>query len=91
MRPPGKPMQMADVVKKNVNFQRRCADLERRRAELLHRLNLYGAEAQAHRTYKNAQVLLNSTFRNASIAQRAAILSAVEWTINLIEIDAPMI
>jgi hypothetical protein len=44
-----------------------------------------------HPSAKRALKLLNTTFRNAKVAQRAAILQSAEWLITLIEMTPPMV
>jgi hypothetical protein len=67
------------------SFRQRYDDLERARLELLERLERYGERGRAHPSFKRAAVLLNETFRKASIAQRAAVLQAAAWVVELIE------
>jgi hypothetical protein len=67
------------------SFRQRYDDLERARLELLERLERYGERGRTHPSFKRAAVLLNETFRKASIAQRAAVLQAAAWVVELIE------
>ena len=73
------------------NFRQRYDDLERARLALLERLDRHMKFARTHPSAKRALKLLNSTFRNARVAQRAAILQAAEWLIVLIEKTPPML
>jgi hypothetical protein len=73
------------------NFRQRYNDLERARLALLDRLDHHMKFARTHPSAKRALKLLNSTFRNARVAQRAAILQAAEWLIVLIEKTPPML
>jgi hypothetical protein len=66
-------------------FRTRYNDLERRRTELMARLAALGEKAGAHPGCSRARTLLNTTFRKASLAQRAAVLQAADWVIALIE------
>ena len=52
---------------------------------MLQRLASLDAKARAHLAFKHASTLLNQSFRKAKLAQRAAVLSAAEWTIDLLE------
>ena len=66
-------------------FRKRYDDIERARVEMLRRLEKLDAKAKGHPSYKRALTLLNQRFRKAKLAQRAAVLSAAEWTIDLLE------
>lgn len=66
-------------------FRKRYDDIEQARVELLQRLARLDAKAHAHPTFKRASTLLNRSFRKAKLAQRAAVLAAAEWTIDLLE------
>lgn len=70
---------------KKQSFRQRYDDLEQVRTELLERLDRYGDRGRAHPSFKRASVLLNETFRKASIAQRVAVLQAATWVVELIE------
>jgi hypothetical protein len=67
------------------NFRKRYDEVERARVEMLQRLAGLDAKAHAHPAFKRASSLLNQSFRKAKLAQRAAVLSAAEWTIDLLE------
>jgi hypothetical protein len=71
--------------RKKPSFRQRYDNLEQTRLELLQRLERYGERGRAHPSFKRAAVLLNETFRKASIAQRAAVLQAAAWVVELIE------
>jgi len=73
------------------SFHQRYEQIEARRAELIARLTALGEEARQHASYHNALKLLNATFRKASLAQRAAILQAAAWLIDVLERLAPML
>ena len=66
-------------------FRKRYDAIERRRVEMLQRLAALDAKARAHPAFQRASTLLNQSFRKASLAQRAAVLAAAEWTIDLLE------
>jgi hypothetical protein len=67
------------------SFRKRYDDVERARIEMLQRLEKLDPKAQAHPAYKRSLTLLNQSFRKAKLAQRIAVLSAAEWTIDLLE------
>jgi hypothetical protein len=73
------------------SFRQRYDDLEKNRAALVERLERHAQAAQTHPSVKRARKLLTSTFRNAKLAQRAAILQAAEWLICLIERTPPVL
>jgi hypothetical protein len=65
------------------NFRARYDELEQRRIQLLRRLAALGGTP--HPGHGRARTLLNTTFRKATLVQRAAILQAADWVIALIE------
>ena len=67
------------------SFRDRYEAAERRRLQMLDRLNSLPEPACKHPGYRRALTLLNESFRKARIAQRAAILQAAEWLIDVIE------
>jgi hypothetical protein len=67
------------------NFRSRFDELERQRAGLVTRLNTLGEVAPAHPAYRRAMTLLNDSFRKASLTQRAAVLQAAAWLIDILE------
>ena len=71
-------------------FRRRFDDLERRRVTLVEQLNRLGEVAGRHPGHRNAMTLLTSTFRRASLAQRAAVLEAAAWLIEVLEKLPPL-
>lgn len=71
-------------------FRRRFDDLERRRVTLVEHLNRLGEIAGKHPGHRNAMTLLTSTFRRASLAQRAAVLEAAAWLIEVLENLPPL-
>jgi hypothetical protein len=71
------------------DFRQRYNDLEQARTALLERLDRRMKIVQTHPSAKRALKLLNTTFRSAKVAQRAAILQSAEWLITLIEMTPP--
>ena len=67
------------------SFRQRYDEVERRRIEMLQRLAKLDGKARTHAAFKQASSLMNQRFRKASLAQRAPILSAAEWAIDLLE------
>jgi len=67
------------------SFRQRFDDLDRRREQLIARLESLGDKATVHPGHKRALTLLNATFRKASLAQRVAVLQAASWLIDLLE------
>ena len=68
-----------------VQFHKRFDELERRRKLLLTQLSTLGESATKYPAYRNALTLLNAKFRRASLVQRAGILEAAAWLIDLLE------
>ena len=66
-------------------FRARYDALEQRRAELLERLEGLGERARRNPGYARARTLLNTTFRQAKLVQRAAILQAADWLIAVVD------
>ena len=77
-RPPGKSNPPATT------FRARYDDLEQRRDQLIARLAAL-AEKSSHPALGRARTLLNSSFRKASLVQRAAVLQAADWLITMID------
>jgi hypothetical protein len=67
------------------SFRARYDELERRRMALLQRLGALGEKAHAHPGHARALALLNRSFRKAKLAQRAAVLQAAGWLIDMID------
>ncbi|TMJ01698.1 MAG: hypothetical protein E6G97_14740 [Alphaproteobacteria bacterium] len=67
------------------SFRSRYDQLERRRDELIARLSALGERAMSHPGHGRARTLLNSTFRKASLVQRAAVLQAADWLITVLD------
>ena len=78
-RPPGSGKPRA------ATFRARYDDLEKRRDELLARLAVLAESASPHPALGRARTLLNTTFRKASLVQRAAVLEAADWLIMMID------
>jgi len=67
------------------SFRSRFDELEARRNELMARLAALSERAGPHPAHGRARTLLGTTFRRASLAQRAAVLEAAEWLISLLD------
>jgi hypothetical protein len=87
-KPLRKKRRSAESADSDENFRKRYDNLEKQRQTLIVRLNRLGELGRMHPSFNKAQILLNRTFRNASIMQRAAILHAADWLIGLIEYSA---
>lgn len=70
---------------RTATFRSRYDALEQRRAELIARLGALGEKATAHPAHGRARTLLNTTFRKASLVQRAAVLEAADWLIAVLD------
>jgi hypothetical protein len=70
---------------RTATFRARYDDLEKRRAELVVRLALLAQKASPHPALRRARTLLNTSFRKASLVQRAAVLEAADWLITMID------
>jgi hypothetical protein len=66
-------------------FRARYDDLEKRREELMARLAMLSKTGSPHPAMGRARTLLNTTFRKASLVQRAAVLEAADWLIMMID------
>ena len=69
-------------------FRARFDELEKRRKALLERLAKAGEDARGLPAYRNALKLLNEKFRAGNLAERAALLHAAAWTIEVMETAA---
>jgi hypothetical protein len=76
--PPARPSLSA-------KHRQRYEALEQQRVELITRLQALGDAAYKHPGYKRALKLLNDTFRKASLVQRAAVLDAATWLVDVLE------
>jgi len=83
-RPPA-PLSQAPAEQPRRTFRQRYDDLEKRRTELMKRLQSLGDGTQRHPGYKRALKLLNDTFRKSKLAQRLAVLQAAAWLIDILE------
>jgi hypothetical protein len=63
--------------------------LDQQREALLQRLAHLNAAAKLKPGYRTARKLLNSTFRRASLATRAAVLQAANFMISILEMTPP--
>jgi hypothetical protein len=70
---------------RSATFRARYDDLEKRRDQLIARLTQLAQKAAPHPAFGRARTLLNSTFRKASLVQRAAVLEAADWLITMID------
>ena len=77
--------QSASRKPRAVTFRARYDDLEKRREELVARLAMLAQSATPHPALGRARTLLNTTFRKASLVQRAAVLEAADWLITVID------
>ena len=73
------------------SFRQRFVSLDAERERLVARLSAMGEAVRQHPSHSRALVLLNASFRRASLAQRAGVLQAAEWLIDLLERMGPMI
>jgi hypothetical protein len=72
----------------DATFRQRYDTLERKRRDLIERLERAGSR---HPMKRKAMTLLTRTFRAASIVQRAAILQAADWLISIIEFGGTLL
>ena len=84
---PGVPKKSAIRRASAVSYQA----LENRRTALLARLSILAERCRDKAVVKNAKLLLNDRFRAAKLAQRAAVLEAAGWLIDLIELNLPLL
>jgi hypothetical protein len=66
------------------SFNQRFDWLEAQRAALIARLHTLDAAAH-HPAYTRAQSLLNATFRKTKLGQRASVLQAAQWLIEVLD------
>jgi hypothetical protein len=85
---PQKKKTGAQGIATTVTFRQRYDELERKRRDLIERLHRTGG---THPSARKAMTLLNRTFRQASIVQRAAILQAADWLISVIELGGTLL
>jgi hypothetical protein len=67
------------------SFHQRYDEAEQRRLEVLARVEALSDKARAHPAVKRAQILLNSVFRKATVAQRLTVVGSAEWLLDLVE------
>lgn len=77
--------QPAKSKTRAASFRSRYDALEQRRDELIARLATFSEKAGPHPAHGRARMLLNATFRKASLVQRAAILEAADWLITVLD------
>lgn len=70
------------------SFRTRYDMLEREREALLQRLELHQVLLEDNPAARRAQTLLNTTFRRVSLSQRASVLQAAAWLIQIIEMSS---
>jgi hypothetical protein len=73
------------------SFRQRYDDLERHRLELIERLAKLDDRARQTPSYRRAMTLLNTTFRKSKLVQRAAVLQAAQWLIDVVEMWSAMV
>jgi hypothetical protein len=88
-RRPAAPSTSIPAPKRS--FRQRFISLDAERERLVARLATLGETVRNHPSHGRALVLLNASFRRASLAQRAGILQAAEWLIDLLERMGSMI
>jgi hypothetical protein len=67
-----------------ISFNKKFDWLEEQRTSLLARLNALNT-ASDHPAYRRAQSLLNTTFRKTKLRQRASVLQAAQWLIEVLD------
>ena len=83
--PPPPPDSVTAPERRRPSFRARYDDLEVRRTQLIARLRTLDAKARASPSCARAATLLNATFRKSKLVQRAAVLQAAQWLIDLAE------
>jgi hypothetical protein len=73
------------------DFRRRYDDLEHRRVALIARLAKLDHLPQAADSCRRARTMLNATYRKATLVQRAAVLQAAAWLIDVVEMMARLL
>ena len=79
------PRQPETRKARAATFRARYDDLEKRREELMARVAELAQRGSPHPALGRARTLLNTTFRKASLVQRAAVLEAADWLIVMID------
>ena len=79
------PRQPGTRKPRAATFRARYDDLEKRREELMARVAELAQRGSPHPALGRARTLLNTTFRKASLVQRAAVLEAADWLIVMID------
>ena len=75
----------AAPARRRASFRERYDALERRRQDLIARLARLDERARRSPSSARALTLLNATFRKSKLVQRAAVLQAAQWLIELAE------
>jgi hypothetical protein len=76
---------------RSANFRSRYDELEARRNDLMARLAALTERVGPHPAHGRARTLLGTTFRKASLAQRAAVLEAAAWLITVLDRAATLL
>lgn len=79
------PRQPGPRKPRAATFRARYDDLEKRRDELMARVAELAQRGSPHPALGRARTLLNTTFRKATLVQRAAVLEAADWLIMMID------
>ena len=85
------PRQPGTRKPRAATFRTRYDDLEKRREELMAQLAELAQRGSPHPALGRARTLLNTTFRKASLVQRAAVLEAANWLIMMIDRSSMML
>jgi hypothetical protein len=92
LTPPRQPAQKSAKARNadpaGASFRTRYDMLEREREALLQRLELHQVLLEENPAARRAQTLLTSTFRRVSLSQRASVLQAAAWLIQIIEMSS---
>jgi hypothetical protein len=83
-----RPAKARKAEPAGASFRTRYDMLEREREALLQRLELHQVLLEENPAARRAQTLLNTTFRRVSLAQRASVLQAAAWLIQIIEMSS---
>jgi hypothetical protein len=77
--------------RRSPDFRGRYDDLERRRSELIERLARLDHLPQAADSCRRARTMLNATYRKATLVQRAAVLQAATWLVDVAEMMSSLL
>jgi hypothetical protein len=73
------------------DFRALQLETERRRANILARLDRIPEKGHAHPAYRNVRTLLATSFGRANVRKRFAVLQSAEWLLNILENALPFI